>query len=231
MPRFRSSLSIGIATSFLLLGVIPAATLPADLAKYRTFRLGTSLSTVRNQAGSNLSEIKIIHRRPVLIQELEWRPGVLGSSVQTDPAKELLFRFYEGELFLIVVTYDRYETEGLTADDLIEAISMIYGPAEKPAGVAKTTQGRFGDSEEIVAEWQDLQYRFELIRSSYGPSFKLVGVLKRLETLADAAILKAKRLDEQEAPQRDAVRRAAEEEAARATLEKARLVNKPKFRP
>ena len=70
-----------------------------------------------------------------------------------------------------------------------------------------------------------------LIRSSYGPSFKLVGVLKRLEAPAQAAILEAKRLDDQEAPQRDAARIASEEEAARAKLEKARLVNKPKFRP
>ena len=43
--------------------------------------------------------------------------------------------------------------------------------------------------------------------------------------------MEAKRLDEQEAPQREAVRVASEEEAARAKLDKARLVNKPKFRP
>ncbi len=97
--------------------------------------------------------------------------------------------------------------------------------------MAKTVQGRFGDREEIVAEWQDPHYRFELVRSSYGPSFKLVGFLKKLEAPAQAAVLEAKRLDEQEAPQSDAVRLASEEEAARAKLEKARLVNKAKFRP
>ena len=46
-----------------------------------------------------------------------------------------------------------------------------------------------------------------------------------------AAILEAKRLDDQEAPQRDAERVAREEEAERVKLDKARLVNKPKFRP
>ena len=231
MTQFRPSIPTVVVTSFLLLGGLSAATLPPDLSKYRTFRLGTSLPTVKKQAGVNSSEVKIIHRRPVLIQELEWRPGVLGSGAQTEPAKEVVFRFYEGALFMIMVTYDRYDTEGLTAEDLIEAISRTYGLAGKPTAAAQTAQARFGDVEQIVAEWQDPHYRFELIRSSYGPSFKLVGFLKKLEAPAQAAMLEAKRLDEQEAPQREAVRRASEEEAARVKLEKARLVNKPKFRP
>ena len=48
---------------------------------------------------------------------------------------------------------------------------------------------------------------------------------------AQAATLQAKRLDDQEAPQRDAARLAREEDAAKTKLEKAKLVNKPKFRP
>jgi hypothetical protein len=59
----------------------------------------------------------------------------------------------------------------------------------------------------------------------------LIGVLKRLEGPAQAAILEAARLDEQEAPQRDAERIATDQEAERANLERARLVNKPNFRP
>ena len=55
--------------------------------------------------------------------------------------------------------------------------------------------------------------------------------MKRLEAPAQAATLEAKRLDDQEAPQRDAARLASEEEATKTKLEKARLVNKPKFRP
>jgi hypothetical protein len=43
--------------------------------------------------------------------------------------------------------------------------------------------------------------------------------------------VEAKRLDDLEAPQRDAARAAAELNAEAATLEKARLVNKAKFRP
>ena len=41
-------------------------------------------------------------------------------------------------------------------------------------------------SREILAQWRDSQYRFDLIRSSYGPTFRLVGLMKRLEPPARA---------------------------------------------
>jgi len=89
----------------------------------------------------------------------------------------------------------------------------------------------YGDREDVLAQWQDPEYRFELVRSSYGPSFKLVGVLKKLEAPVQHSILEAKRLDEQEAPQRDAERVAKDLETERVKLDKARMLNKPKFRP
>jgi hypothetical protein len=143
----------------------------------------------------------------------------------------VVFSFYDGELFRIAITYDRYEIEGLTADDFIEALSATYGIAEKLLPPGNVVQGRYGDQDEIVARWQDSQYCFDLIRSSYTPSFRLIGISIRLQGPAQAATLEAKRLDDQEAPQRDAARITSEEEAAQAKSEKARLVNKPKFRP
>jgi len=206
-------------------------TLAKDLSKYRNFQLGTDLPTLAEQVGASPSQAKAIQRRPALMQELEWRPQPLGSSSQTESAQEVVFSFYDGELFRIVISYDRYEIEGMTADDLIEAISATYGIAEKPIPPANVVKGQYVDQEEIVARWQDSQYCFDLIRSSYGPNFRLVGVLKRLQAPAQAAITEAKRLDDQEAPQRDAARIADERETERAKLEKSRLVNKAKFRP
>jgi hypothetical protein len=142
----------------------------------------------------------------------------------------VVFSFYGGELFRIKVDYDQYETEGLTVADFVDAISATYGPVTKPTATANVAPRSYGDQEEIVAQWQDSQYRFDLIRLSYGPTFRLVGVMKNLEASAQAAALEAKRLDDQEAPQRDAARIASEEEAAKTKLEKARLANKPKFR-
>ena len=226
MSTLRSAL-----TALLLCGVMSAATVAGDLSKYRNFQLGTDLSAVAKQAGVDPSQVKAIQRRPALIQELEWRPQPLGPSAQAEAANHVVFSFYDGELFQIAINYDRYAIEGLTADDLVEAISANYGTAAAPPALAMATQERFGDHEEVLARWQDPQYRFDLIRSSYGTSFSLTGVLKRLEAPVQAAILEAKRLDDQEAPQRDAARIASEQKTAGAKLEKARLVNKARFIP
>lgn len=231
MTRIAVIASRSALTAFLLLGVMSAAIFAGDLSRYRDFQLGTELAIVAKHTGASPSQAKVVHRRPALIQELEWRPQALGWSSKTEPAQEVVFSFYEGELFRIVVNYDRRETEGLTSEDIVEAMSETYGTAVKTPALAKAAPGPYGDQEEVLARWQDQQYRFDLMRAPYGPSFKLIGVLKRLEAPAQAAIVEAKRLDDQEAPQRDAARMASEEEAARAKLEKARLVNKPKFRP
>ena len=223
---FRSTL----LAAFLMLGAMSAAALAGDLARYRTFEFGSDLATIAKRAAVDASQAKVIHSRPALIQDLEWRPQPLGASSQTESAQEVVFSFYDGELFRIKVDYDRYQTEGLTVDDFVDAISATYGPATKPTAPANAATGSYDDQEEIVAQWQDSQYRFDLIRLSYGPTFRLVGVMKKLAASAQAATLEAKRLEDQEAPQRDAARIASEEEAAKTKLEKARLVNKPKFR-
>jgi hypothetical protein len=231
MPTFNETLSRSALISFLVLGAMPAATFAGDLSKYRDFQLGTGLSTVAKQAGTDPTQVKVIQRRPALIQAIEWHPQSLGSSPGTEPAKEMVLSFYDGELFRIVISYDRYATEGLTADDMAESISAMYGIAVKPTAPSMAATGRFGDQEEILAQWQDSQYRFDLIRSSYGPSFKLVGVLKRLEALAQASIIEAARLDDKEAPLREAERTAREDEKERVKLVNARQLNKPRFRP
>lgn len=230
MTTIRVTISRAALTSFLV-GMMSATAGAADLAKYRNFQLGTDLPAVAKQIGVSPSEAKAIHRRPALIQELEWRPQPLGPSPQTESAQKLVFSFYNGELFQIAVNYDRYKTAGLTADDFIEALSATYGVAEKPAAPGNTAQGEFGGQDEIVARWQDSQYSFDLTRSSYGPSYRLVGILKTLQSPVQGAITEAKRLDDQEAPQRDAARIADEKETERAKLEKSRLENKPNFRP
>lgn len=217
--------------AFLMFGPMSAVTFAADLSRYRSFELGSDLATVAKQAAADPSQAKVVHSRPALIQELDWRPQPLGASARTESVQEVLFSFYDGQLFRIKVDYDRYQTEGLSVDDFVDALSAAYGPAVRPAASAKVAPGSYDDQEEIVAQWQDSQYRFDLIRLPYGPTFRLVGIMKKLDAPAQAATLEAKRLDDQEAPQREAARLASEEDAAKTKLEKARLVNKPKFRP
>ena len=230
MTKFRRRMASRAAVGWLMVFGTVTAIQAGDLSKYRGFQFGADLATVAKQAGANPSLAKTIHGRPALIQELDWRPSPIGS-FSTEPARDLVFSFYNGELFRIVINYDRHDTEGLTPGDLVEAISPTYGIATRPiTPPAQVSPGRYGDEQEIVARWEDSQYSFDLIRSSYGPSFRLVGVLKRLIAPAEAAVLEAKRLDDQEAPQRDAARIVYEEDAAKAKLEKARASNKPKFR-
>jgi hypothetical protein len=205
-----------------------------DLSRYREFQLGMNLLVVAKQADMEPSEVRVIHQRPAVIQELEWRPPrSLGLSPQADPVSAVLFSFYNGELFRMVVNYDRYRTEGLTDEDMVEAISTQYGTATRPDAkiILFSSFQVYNDSEKVIARWEDSQYSFNLFRSSYQPTFGMLVFSKRLDRLAQAAIAEAIRLDEQQAPQREAERQRKQDEENRAGQEKARLVNKVAFRP
>lgn len=227
MTKFSSIVS---RLALVLFTTASLTALAQDLSKYRDFELGTDLPTVAKLIGAIPSEATLIHSRPALVQELGWRPQSLGPSPKPESAEKVIFSFYNGALYRIAVKYDRYTTEGLTTQDFVEAVSAIYGPPQLPTQM-KPAKESYGDQEETVARWEDSQYRFELRRASYGPTYTLVGILKSLEGPAEAANVEATRLDDLEAPQRDAARAAAEQNAKTAALEKARLVNKAKFRP
>jgi hypothetical protein len=226
MPELGSTV-----LALLVLGLVPVTGMGGDLSRYRDFQLGATPATVARQTGTGAVAPEKTHRGSAHIQELEWHPQPLGWSAKTEPAQKVTFSFYDGELFRIAVDYDRFETEGLTTADIVAGVSVIYGVAEVPSAPPGAGLRHAGDREEVVARWQDPQFRFELVRSSDGPSFKLVGVLRRLESAAGAALVEARRLHDLEAPQRAAARREDERAAERARLEQSRLVNKPKFRP
>ena len=132
--------------SLVLLVTLPAAATAADLSRYRSFQLGTSLPAIARQAALEPSAAKTIHRRPALIQELQWHPRPLGPSSRTEAVDAVTFSFYDGSLFRIAVQYGRYETEGMTANDFVEAISATYGPAVRPAANVTSNHGPYGDA-------------------------------------------------------------------------------------
>jgi hypothetical protein len=204
-----------------------------DLSSYRAFHFGETLPEVAKQAGLELSRAKRIGERPAVIQELEW-PLWLASrlSLRQDPVKTILFSFYNGELFRVVVSYDRDETQGLTTEDMIEAISAQYGIATRPANTEDTFSSTqvYNDSEAVVARWEDSQYSFDLYCSTYQPTFGMIAFSKRLDALARTATAEAIRLDAQEAPQRETERQKSEDKKNRESLEKARQANKLNFR-
>jgi hypothetical protein len=227
MHKVLSRSALGL---FVAIGVVVPPALSEGLSGYRNFELGADLATVVKQIGANQPEVKVIHSRPTLIQDLTWRPQSLGPSGKEESAQEVVFTFFDGALSRIQVSYDRYETEGLTADDLIEAISVNYGKAVR--SVVSTAKPEDSlDKEQLLARWEDPERRFELVQFAYGPTYRLIGVLKNLEARVHAASTEAKRLDDLDAPQREAARLAVEQDAAKAKLEKTRLANKAKFRP
>src|SRR2546430_9525667 len=46
----------------------------SDLSRYRDFELGSSVSSVVTMSGARAAEVKVVHRRPAMIEELVWRP-------------------------------------------------------------------------------------------------------------------------------------------------------------
>jgi hypothetical protein len=223
--------SLWLAASLPLLALVPLHA--ADLSKYRAFEFGMSLETAAKLAQVEPSAARVIHQTPALIQTLEWRD--YRSSGASDPVKFVLLSFYNDQLFRMVVYYDRSKTEGLTARDILDAISETYGAAATPvtgeALIPSLYSNSRNESAKVLARWEDPQYVDELVQLPDTRDFALLLVSRRLEALASAAVIEAERLDRQAAPQREIDLRKKEQEDSRALLEKARLANKPGFRP
>lgn len=205
-----------------------------DLSAYRDFHLGMDLAAAIKLAQMDLSEAKVIHQRPALIQELQWMPLYTQSSMsETDPIKEILFHFYNGKLYRILVVYDRYKVQGLKAEDFVESISEIYGPAIWPQGrmIPFPPFGIYTDSEKVIACWEDASYSFNLFYSGSRQTYGMLAYSKNLDTMAQTAMTEADRLDRLEAPQKEMESKKKQADEEQAAREKARPASKANFRP
>ena len=203
-----------------------------DLSSYRGIRIGTTLEIAAKQSDAQSGEARLVHQRPAVIQELEWRPrfSYTSNAKEVDPVRDSLLRFYNGELFQIVTTYDRDKVKGMKEADLVDAISLTYGTATKPA-VEIPYHSNYGEVASVLARWEDADYSHDLIRTGDRSSFALVLSNKRLNALAQAAIAEAVRLDAIEAPQRQVNLQKLQDANDRLDLERARSENRPNFRP
>jgi hypothetical protein len=224
MKTLRNSiLCLGL---FLLASPILRA---QDFSKYRGFSLGSSMAAMLKQTDRKPADVKVIHARPTLIQELTWwPPAVPGASYHSDSVEQMLFSFCNGELYKISVNYDTASTQGLTTSDMVKSISEKYGPAtalETAPDSALTD--RYSNSEKAVASWEDSQYFFKLVRSAFTNHFGLIIFSKKVNAEAEIAIADAVTLEKQEKPQRDADLKKKEAD----DLEAERLKNQKTFRP
>src|SRR5437660_8386259 len=147
-----------------------------DLSKYRHFTVGMSLTKLLERTDQKMTDVKMIHNRPALIQQLTWwPPNVPGTSLRPDSVEQILFSFCNGELYKISVTYDRPSTEGLTEADMVKSISAKYGPATIVAPEDDSaTSDRYNPQKKPVAPGEDEQYSFSVGRSAFDDVLRLV---------------------------------------------------------
>jgi len=202
--------------------------------QYRQYALGTSVASVVKISKTREDATRTLHERPARIQQLEWRaPYVSSGTEMADPVRDVLFSFYDDQLYQVVVTYDRDRMEGLTNEDVIELISATYGsPLLRNAkGRQSAAPGDMPAQTMVLAQWEDGGAELTLSRDTYSPQFQLVLISKQLNSAARAAIKEAARLNAQEAPQRERDQRSKDVADARVVSDKARVVNKAAFKP
>ena len=219
--------SVGISLVMILLSA--PFVRGQDLSKYRDFSLGMSLPELSSQVHLRPLQTKLIQKHPAVIQELTcWPGGSSNYSRQTDSVWQIFFSFHNGELFRILVTYDHAATHGLTAEDMVQAISTKYGTPTRPVGdISFPTNELYRSTEKVIARWEDSQYSINLVRSTFLNSFALFMFSKRLDAQVEVALAKSIRLEGQVEPQKEIDRQKKETD----DLEAARQKNRRVFRP
>ena len=201
-----------------------------DILGYRTYALDSSVDAVVAASASRASDIKVLHERPALIQELEWRAPYAHSATElADPVRTITFMFCDDALYQVLVSYDRNRTDGLSNGDIIGSLTAVYG-----APVPGTARNRPLDAPAdavVLAQWDRAGSSLTLLRGMYSAEFQLMLTAKASGTRARGAIRESARLDTADAPRREREQRKQEAADAAAALDKVRATNKAAFRP
>lgn len=200
-----------------------------DLSKYRGISLGTKLPVVLKQTDQKPADVKSLHQSPALLQQLTWWPPMIaGPSYQADNVRQVVFSFQNGELYKMSVSYERGSVEGLTEADMVKSFSLKYGapitPVTEPSAPANARQE---SEDKVIARWEDAQFSFNLVRTSFPNGFGLLIYSKQASAEAERASVEAVKLEEQQGPQIEADR----QKKVADDLESARQKNLKSFRP
>jgi hypothetical protein len=200
-----------------------------DLSTYRKFALGTSLAALSKQIGQESRQPNVVQASPGTIQELTyWPVEGLYSAGRTEPASQILFSFYNGALYRIVVTYDQKATEGMTEEDMVQAVSARYGTAMRLyPEIDLPAHDVYAPPEKVVARWEDSQNSVNLFHSASLHCFGLAVFSKQLDAKAQADMAESAKLEKEAAPQREIDRQKKEVD----DLDLARQKNKKTFQP
>ena len=221
----------GVSAACIVLAVSTVSS--AELSRYREFELGTSVATV-TAVTQNAARVRIVHSRPALIQQLEWRPRYMAGAPQADRDSigEVVFSFVDDQLFQMSIAYAQDRTSGLTDQDMVGSLTAVYGAPSSPAPRTRTTSSLLAlDAPVVIAEWRHAETTVALQRREYSESFFLVITSLPLDIIARKAQATAVAMDQSEAPAREAAllkKRAADEKLAAETT---RSANKKVFQP
>jgi hypothetical protein len=225
------------ATRVLLIAVgfiVSAQSLAAqDTSRYRDYVLDSSLASIIGATGADAGDVRVVHERPARIEELHWRPPIVGyGDGPVDPVRQVVFMFCDGALYQVLVDYDRFRTAGLSQTDLVDALSTVYGGPVPTKARTRTTPPAGARSDSlVVARWESAESLVTLLRDAYMQEFQLVVASKESGTRALEASREAIRLDALEAPRRDADQRIKDAADERARQNKTRDANRAAFRP
>jgi hypothetical protein len=179
-----------------------------DLSRYRNFSFGMTVADLSKQIDQKPVNAAVLHEHPALIQELTWWPPQPYSGLRpAEPVQQILFSFYNGALYRMLVTYDGYATKGLNDEDMIRVVSAKYGLATRPvaAVVSFPTNPTYHATDKVIARWEDTQYSLNLIDSS-GDGFAIVMFAKQVDAQAGVSIAESVKLEQDQAPQKEAAR-------------------------
>ncbi len=219
-----------VTLSLVLSGQMASA---QDMSRYRGFALDSSVDAVVAASGARSADVKTLRERPARIQELPWRaPYARSGDTLAAPVREMTFSFYNGALYQVVVDYDRDRTEGLTNEDIVEAVSAAYGlPALATARTRTSPPAEAFPASVVLARWETAGALLTLVRGSHNAEFQLMLSSRSSSTRARNAIREADRLDAIDAPRRESEQRKKDAGDAGAARDKTRIINKAAFRP
>jgi hypothetical protein len=216
--------AVGLAT--------PTIFAESVLANYRGVTLGDSIEVVVEQLKLSAADVKVVHERTALIQELTWRPrnATSGTTTQADSIADIVLTFQAGQLARIGVNYDRSRTQGLTDADLQEAMASVYGPSMLIATPTQPTASS-ASPRQTIGRWEDAETRLILWREQYPNRVGLIISSIASDARLQQMISDGERLAAAEGPARDLARRTADAAAIQARDEKIRRENKTNFKP
>jgi hypothetical protein len=198
-------------------------------SRYRGVSIGDSVSAAIASLHMTASDVAVVHARPAMIQQLTWRPNQFtGGTGAPEALAEMVLTFHLGRLARVVATYDRDRTEGLTNADLHDVFTTIYGTSML---VPTPSRVRASSEPETIGQWGDGKTLVVLLREGYPRRIKLTVSSIAADRLLRDGLASGVRFDAIEAPARDMVRRASEEQTKRTRDAQSRVDNKSAFKP